>query len=116
MAADCVATVSVYSGRPDPEWPLSVRQVEGLRRAWSQLKAERSRGTPPPALGYRGTAMGCAAGDQWRAYRGIVTHTAGGKVESRKDEGRRFEKALLATAPKGAIPSGIAEIDELLNR
>ena len=116
MAADCIATVAVYSGRPDPEWPLSVRQAQGLRRAWSRLEAERSPGTPPPALGYRGTAMRSAAGDQWRAYRGIVTHTAGGNVESRKDEGRRFEMALLATAPKGAVPSGIPEIDALLGR
>lgn len=58
--------------------------------------------------------MRCAAGDEWRAYRGVVTHTADGTVEWRHDEGRRFEKALLATAPKGAVPSGIPEIDDLL--
>jgi hypothetical protein len=60
--------------------------------------------------------MRCASGDEWRAYRGIVTRTSHGRVESRNDEGRRFEKALLATAPKGAVPPGIQEIDELVDR
>ena len=60
--------------------------------------------------------MRCASGDEWRAYRGIATHDAGGKIEWRTDEGRRFEKALLATAPRGAMPSGIPEINELLDR
>jgi hypothetical protein len=60
--------------------------------------------------------MRCAAGGEWRAYRGLLSHTADGRVEWRTDEGRRFEKALLATAPEGAVPSGIPEIDELLAR
>ena len=60
--------------------------------------------------------MRCASGDEWRAYRGMVIHTAGDRVEWRTDEGRRFEKALLATAPRGAVPAGIPEIDELGDR
>lgn len=60
--------------------------------------------------------MRCASGAEWRAYRGVVTHTAAGRIEWRHDEDRRFEKALLATAPGGAVPPGIAEIDDLLER
>jgi hypothetical protein len=58
--------------------------------------------------------MRCLHGGEWRAYRGCVTHTAGGRVESQSDEDHRFEKALLATAPSGVVPSGIPEIDELM--
>ena len=111
MAADCIVTVSVYSGRPDAEWPLSASQAERLRGAWSQLRAEETKGPSPPVLGYRGTAMRCASGHEWVAYRGSVTHTTGGGIERRHDEDRRFERALLATAPKGAVPRGVAEID-----
>ena len=114
MGAECVATVSVYSGRPDPEWPLSAGQVARLRRAWSRLTVKPSPPTLPPSLGSRGTAMRCVRGEEWRAYGGCVTHTAGGRVESRSDEDHRFEKALLATAPSGVVPSGIPEIDELM--
>lgn len=59
--------------------------------------------------------MRCVFGGEWRAYGGCVTHTAGGRVESRSDEGHRFEKALLATAPSGVVPAGIPEIDELMS-
>lgn len=56
--------------------------------------------------------MRCASGAEWRAYSGIATHTdATGTVEHRNDYSRRFEKALLATAPKGTVPPGIPEID-----
>jgi hypothetical protein len=115
VPADCIATVSVYSGRPDPEWPLSARQAERLRRAWDRLKVELAEPPSTPVLGYRGIAMRCASGSEWRAYRGFVTYTSGDAVERRNDDGRRFERALLATAPGGVLPSGIPEIDGLVD-
>ncbi len=116
MAADCVTTVQVFSGRPDPEWPLSARQEADLQHAWSRLEVKHARPPSPPALGYRGTTMRCPSGDEWHAFRGIVTHIADGWVQWRADEGRQFEKALLATAPSGAVPEHIPEIDELIGR
>jgi hypothetical protein len=105
VAAGCVGTAEIYSGRPDPEWPLSNRQVAMLRRVWDELPPTES--TPPraPGLGYRGSAVRCASGEEWVADGGLVTLKQAGVIRERRDDARRrFEKALLHTAPKGVVP------------
>jgi hypothetical protein len=109
-----VATVSVFSEWPAPEWSLSSGQAAELHRVWSRLRVLCACPASPPALGYRGISMRWSSGDEWHALRGVVTHIADGWVEWRKDEGRQFEKALLATAPPDAVPAHVAEIDELI--
>lgn len=105
MADGCVGTVEIYSGRPDPEWPLRGRQVAMLSRVWARLPPGSSTPPSPPALGYRGCAVRCASGEEWFAYGGLVTLTQAGVVVQRRDDSRRrFEKALLGTAPKGVLP------------
>ncbi|MEP6600634.1 MAG: hypothetical protein ABJB49_02340 [Nitrospirota bacterium] len=105
MADKCVGTALIYSGRPDPEWHISDRPVASLIRVWSELPPGASNPPRAPALGYRGCAMRCASGDKWFAYGGAVTVVRGsGPFERRSDTGRRFEKALLRTAPKGVLP------------
>ncbi len=117
MTDRCVATALVFSGRPDPEWPLAAGQVDGLRRAWLGLARRAVAAPSPPALGYRGMALQCASGEEWRAFGGVVSYRdAKGAVELRPDDRQRFEKMLLKTAPKDAVPAGIAAIDELRRR
>jgi hypothetical protein len=58
-----------------------------------------------PALGYRGCFVRSGESREWLVYRNVVTLQARGKSESRKDNARRFEKLVLASAPKGMIPA-----------
>ena len=105
MADGCIGRAEIYSGRPDPEWPLSDRQMAMLRRVWAQLPPGRSPAPRPPALGYRGCAVRCPSGEEWFAFGGLVTLTHTGVVVERRDDSRRrFEKGLLGTAPKGVVP------------
>jgi hypothetical protein len=105
VADGCVGTAGIFSGRPDPEWPLSDRQVAMLSRVWAQLPPGQSAPPRAPALGYRGCAVRCASGEEWFAYGGLVTLTHTGVVVQRRDDSRRrFEKTLLGTAPKGVVP------------
>jgi hypothetical protein len=113
----CVVTALVFSGRPDPDWPLGARQVDGLRGACLGLPRRGVAAPRPPALGYRGVALRCASGEEWCAFGGVVSYrNARGAIEHRPDDQRSFEKMLLATAPKGAVPPGIPAIDDLRRR
>jgi hypothetical protein len=104
MSGTCVGTASVYSGRPDPEWPVGARTRAALARLWDGLAP--AGGSPPagPGLGYRGVSLACPSGARWFAYGGVATLAdARGVVEARADPGRRFERALLDTAPPGMV-------------
>ena len=83
---------------------VHVRFCEGpvveSRRPTQQGSWNELRPFVPRALGYRGCSMDCGRGGNWRAFDGVVTHG----TEQRADPGRRFEFALLRSAPKGAIP------------
>lgn len=110
----CVASVAVYSGRADPEWPLGTKLVDQLRAVWLHLGPRASAAQPPPALGYRGMMLRCPSGEEWMAFGGVVTRRdAAGGIEHRSDAQRRFERMLLASAPKDVVPSGIPGLDEL---
>lgn len=104
----CVVTASLYSGRPDPEWAVDDERLATLRRLWATLAPGKSAPPPAPPLGYRGCTLRCASGEQWFAFDGTATHArADGSAEHRIDNGRRFEHALLDTAPPGLLPSGV---------
>jgi len=104
----CIASASLYSGRPDPEWPVDDARVKALERRWHALAPSPTGIRQAPPLGYRGCALRCSSGHVWVAYDGVVTHRQGnGPPEHRIDGGRRFEQALLDTAPPGALPAGM---------
>ena len=108
MSTACTGMALVFSGRPDPEWPVPTNAQRRLRDVWSALAP--AAGTPPaaPPLGYRGCALRCPPDDEWFAYGGLVSHTVpSGAVDRRSDPERRFERLLLSTAPKGALPPNL---------
>jgi hypothetical protein len=106
-----VVTASLYSGRPDPEWAIDEAPLEALRRIWDGLAARATGPPQPPPLGYRGCSLRCASGDLWLAYGGVATHRRGNRPpEHRSDRGRRFEKALLETAPAGVLPAELLRL------
>ena len=105
MRGDCTGTALVFSGRPDPEWRVTVEARARLHSIWSALAPGASAPPAAPALGYRGCALRCPPGDEWLAYGGVVSHTAAsGTVDRRTDPERAFERLLLSTAPAGMLP------------
>jgi hypothetical protein len=106
-APRCRATAHVFSGRGDPEWSVHERQLESLRRIWTQLPLSPSAPPAAPPLGYRRLTLECPSGESWFAYGGVVTLTrATGPTQHRRDTDRRFEYALADTAPPHVFPPG----------
>lgn len=98
------ARAFLYSGLPDPEWPVPTDRLEVLLAIWETL--ERTSPPPPatPKLGYRGVEVRLEGGVAYTAGDAVVTRSEQGREEARLDPARSFESAVLATAPPGAIP------------
>lgn len=107
--ADWTAGAMIFSGRPDPEWPLPADAVETLLALWQELKPRGRVPAPRAVLGYRGCWIRDPHGVCWRAFDGVVVREAPrrGASETRRDEKRAFERAVLATAPAGTLPPGV---------
>jgi hypothetical protein len=98
-------TVLLYSGRPDPAWPIAAGAAEALLHLWATLSTERGAARPTPAaLGYRGCELRTDLGT-WHAFDGVVTRRLEQSEEARSDPSRGFERAALATAPAGLVPA-----------
>ena len=101
------AGVSVFSGRPDPAWTLDEETGSRLQQLFETLESSEEPATPAPPLGYRGAFLRDDSGHEWLAYRSVVTHTAPNRSEARRDPGRKFERALVDSAPQGLIPPAL---------
>ena len=100
-----IAGASIFSGRPDPTWPLDEEAGGKLEQLFDGLQKYEGPTVSAPPLGYRGVFLRDNAGHEWFAYREIVTLKEANRSEARKDTGREFERALVASAPEGLIPS-----------
>jgi len=105
---------SMFSGRPDPTWPVSDEDARRLKGLWDSLKPYDGTTPRAPVLGYRGSFLKGSV-REWVAYGGVVTLKTTEGSESRRDENRRFEALLLSLAPQGAIPSEVLD-EELRHR
>src|ERR1044071_4547662 len=109
-----LAGISIFSGRPDPTWPVSQTIAERLQALWDSLEASPHTQPQPPPLGYRGCFLkDTAEGREWVAYKGVVTLKTTAGDEARYDENRKFESLLLKSAPEGLIPPQILESEGL---
>jgi hypothetical protein len=95
----------VFSGRPDPTWPIPNEVAEELVAIWETLVPSDGAVPAPPALGYRGCTVRDPAGRTWTAFRELVTVSTHSGSEKRRDDDRRFERAVLASAPAGTLPA-----------
>ena len=98
-----IAGALVFSGRPDPIWPIPPGVAEELVAIWESLSSTDATVTPP-ALGYRGCYVRDPDGRMWTAYHELVTLSS----EWRRDDDRRFEHTVLASAPAGMLPPSAA--------
>ena len=99
-----MAGALLFSGRADPTWIVPMGVAADLMCVWENLKEATGFTPVVPALGYRGCYLKDDVGREWLACGGAVTLKTGSASETRRDEGRNFELALLATSPEGAIP------------
>lgn len=105
-----LASVSVYSGRQDPEWVVPSAIAAELAALWDRLgPIDESSERVPTALGYRGCRLRSPDGREWNAWMGVVVRHAAGRRDVRGDEQREFERALLATAPDGLLPPKVTQ-------
>jgi hypothetical protein len=99
-----IAGALVFSGRPDPTWPIPPDVAADLVAIWDSLPPTDATESPP-ALGYRGCYARDPEGRMWTAYHELVTHSG----ERRRDNERRFERTVLLSAPTGVLPPSTAE-------
>ena len=101
------AGVQIFSGRPDPVWPLARADAARLVATWESL-APLDGGPPEaPPLGYRGCFADAGDGvRRWEAYAGAVT--CGG--QTRADPSREVERLIIASGPAGLLPANIREL------
>lgn len=96
----------LYSGRPDPSWTLR-GSASALVRRFTQLEPFGGAKPDQSQLAYRGAWLRAPDGRRWVAYAGVAW--CEGTDEIRADEGREFERALLATAAPGLFPEELNE-------
>lgn len=88
--------LDVFSGRPNPRWQLSEREVSELTRLTNPLAPTARPAPTPPGLGYRGFRLqGSSSAPSW-AYGGFV-QTPQGLLN---DPDHRIERYLLASLPE----------------
>jgi hypothetical protein len=98
------ASALVYSGLKDPQWHVPEGVAKKLLAIWEDLPA--SPNTPPGTarLGYRGVILRSPSGSEWTGFAGSVSLRSNDVVSTRVDQARRFEKTIIASAPKGVLP------------
>ena len=99
-----IAGALVFSGRPDPTWPIPPELAEELVAIWESLPPTDTT-VSVPVLGYRGCSLRDPEGRMWIAYHELVTLSS----ERRRDDERRFERTVLSSAPTGVLPPSTAE-------
>jgi hypothetical protein len=94
-----------FSGRPDPTWPISSDVAKEVVAIWDTLVPTDEAVPTPPALGYRGCFVRDPGGPTWTAFHELVTLSTESSSERRRDDERRFERTVLASAAAGVLPA-----------
>jgi hypothetical protein len=100
----------LFSGRPDPSWPVPEALVEKLVGLWQSLplaSGTKHEPKPPAGLGYRGALLRDPHDRRWLARSGLVRLETASGSQTRSDPEREFEKKLLSSAPAGVLPEGL---------
>lgn len=95
-----IAGARIFSGRPDPTWPLTAEAAERALTLWDAAAVTAAPIPAAPPLGYRGAVLAAPDGRRWMAFGGIVEMRTDATVERRADPERLFERFLIAAAPE----------------
>ena len=91
----------LYSGRRDPIRTVPSEIAQRLLKIWDSAEPWTGDRPAPPPLGYRGCFLRDSGNRQWHAFGGVITMSAGGATESRRDPEGKFEKLLLKRLSTG---------------
>jgi hypothetical protein len=101
------ARALIFSGRPDPTWPLDEARIERFMSLWNALPATTDAMPAAPGLGYRGCIVADGADVTWHAFDGLVVHESGDRRIARRDIDRKLERAVVSSAPAGLLPANV---------
>lgn len=105
-----IAGIDVFSGRPNPTWPLPHEVLAKLMEVWNELRPASAGQAQAPILGYRGCFV--QDGDaRWTAFRNAVTLQGPQGAETRLDEPREFARLLLESAPADVPVDALVGLD-----
>jgi hypothetical protein len=109
-------TLGLYSGRPDPSWTLTDREVAALDAALDALPS--AVGNPPTGgLGYHGFTIDRPGEPAWGlvvAYRGAVAPPGDAPRGFLVDPARTIERLLLETARPHVTGNELVEVERAL--
>ena len=88
----CIGGIFLFSGRPDPTWPVEESTVDEFEEIWNLMEPYSGELPIPPILGYRGCFLNCEPGTEWFAYDGVVTMKTVEGSSLRRDKDKKFEK------------------------
>src|SRR5215208_3687731 len=69
------ARALLFSGRPDPTWPVPESAATEVHALWAALDPWSGAPSAAPPLGYRGCILRAPDGREWMAFGGAVTLT-----------------------------------------
>jgi hypothetical protein len=101
------AKALIFSGRPDPNWPLSDADVARFMSLWNASPPTLDAMPAESRLGYRGCIVSDGAHAEWHAYNGLVVHASGNRQLARQDVDRNLERAIVSSAPAGLLPANL---------
>lgn len=106
--------IDIFSGRPNPKWPLSNEQVDELKKKLSKLPM--SKPVMPPGLGYRGVLVTNLSRDgripdQIKVYNSILSIADTGRTSYYEDV-NNIEEWLLEQARKLGYGDAIKKFRE----
>lgn len=106
----------VFSGRPNPSWPLTIEEQERVQ----ELLAQAAPIVSPPIegqLGYSGFLLTLHTATERRAlriYDGVIMSSNTTKTTSYRDERRGLERLLLETAQPHIDPALYQSISDTI--
>lgn len=89
-----IVELHVFSGRPDPRWPLDPGAAAAFRTLLAGLARADTNPLPAPGLGYRGFTV-----TDSEAVRHVFNGWITGGGATLADPGRTVERRLLGTLP-----------------
>ena len=107
---ECIASLLIFSGRPDPTWKIEEATIKELQNIWNSLVTNHGELLSSPSLSYRGCLIKCCDGIEWFVFKNIVSLTISGKTESRADYDKKLESLILASAPQDIVPPSLLKI------
>jgi hypothetical protein len=88
----------IYSGRPDPQWPITESAVEEWLKICHNAPLAHDMVPEAAALGYRGVIFH-RGNDYYYIFDGHIRYMEKELSILKQDAGRQLEKKILETAP-----------------